>query len=236
MDARYEGVNLDESQYTANVETYEQKYSSGYGHEYPDGHVVRIHRHILQHQLGLQRGKMLDYGCGTGVYLEYFLKHGFEPYGCDISKVAIGKLKERIPAYASHFHAVSNVPRLRDYFSTDFDLIFSNQTLYYLADDDLANIVKQMYELLTAGGVFYASMMSTESYYAKHVESVSDGLSKVVLHGRIQETTYINFKDRAEVEQLFTTAGFRKVQLGYYAALIRDDEGPRHHYFFVGQK
>ncbi|HYC56692.1 MAG TPA: class I SAM-dependent methyltransferase [Candidatus Binatia bacterium] len=223
-------------QYTTNIDTYETKYKIGYGHEYPDGHVIRIHRHVLLHELGLKGGKILDYGCGTGVYLQYFAEHGFEPYGCDISAVAIEKCKARLPEHADRFHVIPSVPRLRDFFSEDFDFVFSNQTLYYLNDADMSNVLKQLYDVMKPGAVIYASMISPESYYTKRVEGTVNGLSKVVLRGRIEETTFINFKDRNQVAELFASHGFKKVQLGHYGYLIREDEGPRHHHFFVGVK
>ncbi len=222
--------------YSVNTGTYETKYKTGYGHEYPDGHVIRIHRHILQHELGMTGGAMLDYGCGTGTYLWYFAQHGFTPYGCDISSTAIEKCKERMPEHAANFCVVPSVPRLADYFSGGFDLVFSNQTLYYLNDRDLDSVLSQLHDLLKPGGAIYASMISPASYYAKRVEGFVDGLSKVVLRGRLDETSYMNFKSKEEVLKLFESHGFDKVQLGRYGYLIREDEGLREHHFFVGKK
>lgn len=222
--------------YSTTTDAYEMKYKTGYGHEHPDGHVVRIHRHVLQHELGLRGGKILDYGCGTGVYLDYFAHHGFEPYGCDISEEAIRHCKARLPKYADNLHVIPSVPKLSDLFPGDFDLVFSNQTLYYLKNEDLDDVLTQLHGLLKPGGAIYASMMSTGSYYAKHIEGTSDGLSKVVLRGRLEESTFMSFWTRDKVQQLFESHGFDKVQLGNYGYLIREDEGQREHHFIVGRK
>ena len=230
---------MSDVQYSVTSGTYEMKYKTGYGHEYPDGHVVRVHRHVLEYELGMTGGSVLDYGCGTGTYLYYFAQHGYTPYGCDISVTAIEKCKARMPEHVANFHVIPSVPRLRDYFSRQFDLVFSNQTLYYLNDRDLHDVLSQLYEILMPGGTIYASMISPGSYYAKCVEGAVGGLgglSKVVLRGRLNETTYVNFKTRNQVLELFTSHGFAKVQLGHYGALIREDEGPREHHFFVGRK
>lgn len=112
--------------------------------------------------------------------------------------------------------------------------MFSNQTLYYLNDADMHEVLTQLFDMLKPGGVIYASMISPNSSYAKCVEETVDGLSKVVLRGRLEKTTYANFKPGQEVYRLFTSHGFSKVQLGYYGYLIREDEGPREHHFFVG--
>lgn len=222
--------------YAVNTSTYEAKYQAGYGLQYPDGHVIRFHRHILEYELGLSSGTILDYGCGTGTHLRYFEQQGFTPYGCDISATAIAKCKRLLPAYADHFHVVPNSPRLKDYFPGEFDLVFSNQVLYYLNDADLDQLIPQFYRMLRPGGVIFATMMAPTSYYFRHIADTERGLSKVVLKGRLNETTYINFKTKEQVLSLFTAYGFTRLHLGLYGSAIRDDEGPTDHYMFVGRR
>jgi len=222
--------------YDVTSRTYETKYQDGYGLQYPDGHVIRIHRQILEYELQMSGGTILDYGCGSGVHLHYFAQHGYVPYGCDISATAIEQCQRRLSAYAANFHVVPSVPRLRDYFPQAFDLVFSNQVLYYLNDHDLHLVVAQLHELLRPAGVLVATMIAPTNYYAQCVEGTADGLSKVVLRGRLNETTYINFKTPDDVLALFAAHGFEKIQLGYYNLLIREDEGPRDHTLYVGSK
>ena len=227
---------MGNEEYSVNRSTYETKYQEGYGLRYPDGHVIRFHRQILEYELGLESGKILDYGCGTGTHLHYFEQNGFVPYGCDISRRAIEQCKSLMPAYAENFHAIPNVPRLRDYFSVDFDIVFSNQVLYYLNDRDLQNLLLQLYEILKPGGVLFATMIAPTNYYSRFVNGNENGLSKVVLRGRLNETTFLNFKTKEEVLKLFTSAGFTKLHLGFYGSVIREDEGPTDHHLFVGRK
>lgn len=222
--------------YATNTGTYDTKYQQGYGLVYPDGHVIRFHRHILEYEVGLRGGTMFDYGCGTGSHLHYFAQHGFTPYGCDVSPTAIERCKALMPAQADNFHVVPSVPRLREYFSGDFDLVFSNQVLYFLNDRDMGTILSQLYDLLKPGGIFFATMIAPTNYYAQFVEGTEGGLSKVVLRGRLNEIQCVNFKTREQVLALFTSAGLARLHLGYYGAVIREDEGPTDHWMFVGRK
>lgn len=222
--------------YEANTETYETKYQTGYGLRYPDGHVIRFYHHILAYDVRVTSGNMLDYGCGTGTHLHYFMEKGFSPYGCDVSQAAIEQCKQLMPAYAKNFHVIPSVPRLRDYFPVDFDLVFSNQVLYYLNDEDMVKILVQLDDMLKPGGIFFATMIAPTNYYSKFVEGMQDGLSKVVLRGRLNEIQCVNFKTREQVLELFTSVGLEKVQLGSYGAVIREDEGPTDHHMFVGRK
>ena len=219
-----------------NRQTYETKYRSGYGLEYPDGHVIRFHRHILEYDIGLTAGKILDYGCGIGSHLQYFERNGFIPYGCDVSATAIEKCKSLMPAYAANFHVIPNVPRLRDFFAEDFDIVFSNQVLYYLNDADMHNVASQLYGMLRPGGIIFATMIAPTNYYSRFVEGTQGGLSKVVLRGRLNEIQLVNFKTQEEVLKFFTGEGFTKLHLGHYGAIIREDEGPTDHYMFAGRK
>ena len=86
---------------------FEERYKAGYGLEYPDGHVIRFNRHILEWELGLRSGNILDYGCGNGSHLKYFETNGFTPYGCDVSSTAIERCKRLMPEYENNFHVVA---------------------------------------------------------------------------------------------------------------------------------
>lgn len=222
--------------YEANTGTYDTKYQKGYGLVYPDGHVIRFHRHILEYEVGLRGGTMFDYGCGTGSHLHYFLQHGFTPYGCDVSPTAIERCKALMPAYTDHFHVVPSVPRLREYFPGNFDLMFSNQVLYFLNDRDMDAIISQLYDMLKPGGIIFATMIATTNYYTRFAQGTQDGLTKCVLRGRLNEVQCCNFKTREQVLELFTSFGLTKLHLGHYGGVIREDEGPTDHWMFVGRK
>ena len=225
-------TNIEEHE--ANIRHYEDRYKSGYGLVYPDGHVIRFHRHILEYELGLKSGKVLDYGCGTGSHLKYFEVNGFTPFGSDISPTAIEQCKQLMPEYEQNFHVTESVPNLRDYFDGGFDLVFSNQTLYFINDEGIKDLVAQFHEMLRPGGVFFATMMATSNYFSRYTESTSGDMSKVVLKGRLDQTAYVNFKDREQILDLFQP--FEKLHLGSYAHTIREEEGPTDHFIFVGRK
>ena len=129
---------MSTEQYDANTVAYDGKYERGYALDYPDGHIIRINEHVLKYELGLKGGKILDFGCGVGQHLEYFTKNGYTPYGCDVVESVIKQCKARLPGYSENFHVNESIPNLKDYFSEEFDVIFSNQTLYYLNDKDIS--------------------------------------------------------------------------------------------------
>jgi len=225
---------MDISEYNATNSAYDKKYEKGYGLIYPDGHIIRINEHVLKYELGFTGGKILDFGCGVGQHLEYFERNGYTPFGCDIAENAIKQCKSRLPNYSENFHVTSNVPNLKNLFTEEFDVIFSNQVLYYLSDEDISNLVSQFYNMLKPGGVFFATMMAPGNYMFKNSESTENEFRKCTLKGRVNDTTYVNFKTKEEMLELFST--FKKIQVGFYTSILREQEGPTDHLIFVGKK
>lgn len=219
-------------------EAYDTKYKEGYGLQYPDGHVIRFHRYILQHELNMKGGKILDYGCGNGVHSQFFENHGYTPYGCDTSETAIQLCKKRLSRYANNFHVTPIKPNMKEFFTEKFDVIFSNQVLYFFNDEDLSQMLQQFHSMMNDNAVIFATMMGPENLYSRYVKGQENGMSRVELYNeRLHEVNYINFKTDKEVLNTFTKDGyFKKLHLGWYTCLIREQEGRSDHWIFVGQK
>ncbi len=60
------------------------RYSSGYGVLYPESHVIRFHRHILEYELGITEGRVLDYGCGNRTHSIYLRMKARQTIGCTL--------------------------------------------------------------------------------------------------------------------------------------------------------
>ncbi len=48
------------------------------------------------------------------------------------------------------------------------DIIFANQSLYYIPLKELKQNILEFYELLNTGGILFATMMSKKNYYFSH--------------------------------------------------------------------
>ena len=53
--------------YTKNCKEYDNKYSNGYGLQYPEAYIIRICKQIIEFQEKLSNPTILDYGCGNGI-------------------------------------------------------------------------------------------------------------------------------------------------------------------------
>ena len=126
---------------------------------------------------------------------------------------------------------------LQGLFDEKMDIIFANQSLYYIPPLKLKQNILDFYELLNQDGILFATMMSKKNYYFSHSqEQEKNGLSKVSISGRLNETSFIYFIDRAEdLKELFEP--FETLFLGDYDPInFYDFEGSAHHFIYIGIK
>ncbi|WP_238700348.1 class I SAM-dependent methyltransferase [Helicobacter jaachi] len=223
--------------------TYAQKYAGGYGIRYPEGHVIRFYERILRYELKKLSGKMLDFGCGNGTHAQYFTDKGYEVYGVDIIESALTQASKAIGQRAK---LITPNQSLQGLFVDShnkplcFDIIFANQSLYYLDSEHLRNCVQELYDMSSPGAICFFTMMSRKNGYAKHIaRELENGLSEVVLSGRLQERSYIHFiDDVAGLQAAF--APFKPLYIGEYNIFELyepySSEGSSHHFIFIGKK
>lgn len=231
VDAQLQmSMNVDEF----NAVDYEARYQQGQGLTYPEGHIIRVHRQILEWELNLTSGRLFDFGCGAGAHLKYFADHGFVPYGCDTSKTAINLCKERMPEYADHLFVSTVRPDFEGMLGNlRIDVFLANQVLYFLDDAGIRDVVQQAYQFVKPNGVFVASMMAYSCFYSQYVIGAIGDFKKVKIATKRQlGELLINFKHRDELPGLFEP--FKPLHIGSYGSHIRQEEGSTDHWLFVG--
>lgn len=219
---------------TFSAKEYEKKYQQGYGVAYPESHVIRAYKQIVDWELGIRSGSMFDFGCGSGSHVKYFADQGFTPYGCDTSDTAVQQTRRLLPEFADHFKTSPVMPDLGEMFGPLAVKVFlTNQVLYYLSDADIRRVVEQAHAMVEPGGVFIASMMSYGCWYARDVIGEEGDFKKLqITSPRQTESMLVNLKKREEMAPLFSP--FRKLHLGSYGWHIREEEGPHDHWLYVG--
>jgi len=110
---------------------YEERFSKGYMDDWDKNKKQRIFE-ILRELPLPEKGELLDFGCGNGVFTEV-LKHAlpqWKIYGCDISEVAISHAKKRF-LDGEFFISDNDNPYL---VNKKFDFIFSHHVLEHVFD------------------------------------------------------------------------------------------------------
>lgn len=217
---------------------YEKRAKEGYGLQFPDGHVIRFYQHILKDEFSkLERPpRIFDFGCWNGTHAKYFANNGAEVAGADIIAAAIAQAKECLPE--SNIQLIDDETDLSEVFGNNFDLIFTNQVLYFLEDALLQKRLNEFEKMLVPGGLFFATMISRNNFYSRHVtEVLSNGLETVIItepERLVGNTLSLRFMN--STQQLKDTFSmFECIQLGRYKCDL-DLAHPTEHYIFLGRR
>lgn len=102
--------------------------------------------------LGKVKGKkILDFGCGTGIYAKILTKKGAKVSGFDISEEMIKIAKKENPKLNLKVGTGYKIP-----FKEKFDIVISSLTLFYL--DDWNKVFKEVKQVLKKNGLFIFSL------------------------------------------------------------------------------
>lgn len=213
-----------------------ERWSRGYAAESVDHPVFRFYGRILKVD-GPASGKLLDFGCGQGSAVGFFTGKGYDAYGVDVSEPDLAAACSRFPELADRFALIDPKPAATAvYYGGGFDVISAIQVLYYLNESDFEVRVANLHDQLAPGGLFYATMMGTESWYYERSEPAGEGLRRVELPERIGGGhEYVLFTESTE-QLLERFAAFAPLHVGFYSEAFRSDEGKGFHYTFVGRR
>lgn len=217
---------------------YEKRAKEGYGLQYPDGHVIRLYQHVLRSLFSkLERpARVFDFGCWNGTHSQYFASYGLDVAGADIVTTAVAQAKDRLPN--SNIQVIDDGTDLPKVFGTDFDLIFSNQVLYFLDDATLNKRLEEFARMLSPGGLIFASMISRNCFYSKHSAGINpNGLETVTFSEPERlagSTTYIRFTENEQhLREIFSM--FKCLQVGRYECDL-DMSHSTEHFMFLGRR
>lgn len=156
---------------------------------------------FVEHTVFAQKNA-LDIGCGTGKYLDYLLKAGFNVTGIDSSETAIKMTGELLNGQGHFF--VADMYEYQ-YPSDTYDFIISHCTLHHGRKNDVITLLSQIYRALVPGGKIFISLPSNEGkkhwiMMSEH-EALDDGTC-IPLTGPEKGLPH-SFFSRLEIEQLF---------------------------------
>lgn len=101
-------------------------------------------------------GKILDVGCGNGLFLNFMKEKGWEVYGVEVSKMACNFAKEKFNLEVYNSDLIN-----ADLKGGSFDLITMYDVLEHIPN--INENLKRVYELLKTDGVFIANVPNFNS-------------------------------------------------------------------------
>ena len=133
--------------------------------------------------VNLKSKQVLDIGCGTGFFVNWYLSNGAEVTGIDITEKSIGHLKERYETATFYTQDISREHPLFE--EKKYDVINMWDVIYHIVDDSrFSQTIDNISRLINPDGLFLFTDwfgMEQSNRTAKHVCSRGIDIYKHVL-------------------------------------------------------
>jgi 2-polyprenyl-3-methyl-5-hydroxy-6-metoxy-1,4-benzoquinol methylase len=111
-----------------------------------------------------KKGRLLDIGVGTGLFMEIAQKKGFEVFGLDVSSYAIKTVGKRMKIKSEKKLVVSELTE-KTYASNYFDVINMRHSIEHVSDPE--KLLKNVYKILKPGGIVAIATPNSFGWHAK---------------------------------------------------------------------
>ncbi|HEX8083232.1 MAG TPA: class I SAM-dependent methyltransferase [Solirubrobacteraceae bacterium] len=140
--------------------------------------------------------RILDFGCGAGLFLDLAHKRGFEPYGVDLSKASVEEARSKPSGRNAYFGSPRDVPEIA---AGGFDVITMWSVLAHLTSpvEDLT----MLRELLAPGGALLILTVNANSLMLKAARDDWNGFTP----------NHLKFFSPTTLPLLLKRAGFASV-------------------------
>lgn len=124
-----------------------------------DSFSENIERPALEPLIGEIAGaKVLDLGCGSGVYALWLADRGAEVTGLDLSPVMVALAREKAGARAASLDlGIADIGRSLPFGDDEFDLVFTSTALHYV--ENIASVMSEVARVMKPCGRFIASVL-----------------------------------------------------------------------------
>lgn len=181
---------------------------------------------MLKQKIDLQ-GKILDYGCGNGTFIDYLSKDNStnEIFGLDFSKDSVQKSRER-NLNNINVKKIIHFSELNQSFSNNsFDIILLIETIEHLRTDLLKSTLNIIYKLLKPGGYIivttpfdedlkansiYCPFCDAAHHHMQHLQSFTkERLANVLMDNEfipkdINNTDFLYFQNKSAYYKIHT--------------------------------
>lgn len=179
-----------------------------YDHHYDHHRGKKYHTHLSNHLLKVlpHGGNLLDIGCGTGLFVEKYVRNGGSGTGIDISEKMVAKARRRCPECEFLVGTGEKLP----FDDRAFNAVSSVLVFSYVKDPE--SMLSEVYRVLEPGGSVALCTLGK-----KLITSGIPSLYKIGEKIRIKHVVMKDFGEHyyneKEMYSLFDNAGFRQVQV-----------------------
>lgn len=196
---------------------WEDRYRRGdLGARYPFDFVVGfvLRKFSEDKRLGIN---VLDFGCGVGNHLKFFIENGFETYGLESSQTALEIARERLKSEGIELldqRLFLSENKNRFPFSDDmFDLVLDRSSVGQNSAVAIRQIISEIYRTLKPGGVYLGINFSDLHPDLVYGRSLGDGDFDSFSEGKFYGLGSRHFFNVTEVKDLFKDFNIEDIRI-----------------------
>ncbi|MEK6941047.1 MAG: class I SAM-dependent methyltransferase [Nanoarchaeota archaeon] len=155
----------------------------------------RNRRAVKAKKLIPNNSKILDFGCGNGNFLSFFINHGCECYGNEFSELSAARAKKQ-----KGLHIKTGEISSEDYPKSFFNMISLWHVAEHLKDPDTT--INYLYQWMAPGGVLLFAVPNIGSWQARIFKGKWFGMEppRTFFQYNISAINYL-FKDKFKIEE-----------------------------------
>ena len=179
-----------------------------YDHHYDHPRGRNYHTHVSNSLMsGLPPvGNLLDIGCGTGLFVEKYIKNGGQATGLDISRKMIEQARKRCKATEFTLGTGEKLP-FRDH---AFDAVASLLVFSYVRDP--AGMLAEAYRVLRPGGAISICTLG-KKLITRGIPAIYQISEKMNVRHVVMKDFGEHYYDENEMRELFSQAGFTEINV-----------------------
>jgi ubiquinone/menaquinone biosynthesis C-methylase UbiE len=177
-----------------------------YDHHYDHYRGRNYHTHISNFLIKAlpEKGELLDIGCGTGLFVEKYIRHGGKAAGLDISQKMVEQARRRCPGCE---FAVGN-GEILPFCNNSFDSVSSLLVFSYVKQPE--TMLRETYRVLRPGGAIAICTLG-KKLLTRGIPALYQISEKMKVKHVVMKDFGEYYYDEDEMNSLFGNAGFTDI-------------------------
>jgi len=149
-------------------------------------------------------GRVLDYGCGAGMFLEHLLNGGIPSEGLDFSLDSVAEVEKKFktqPLFRGAYHVTTLPMSIPD---ATYQVVFCLETLEHLIGDQLSATIQEIHRLVQPGGYVVITVPNDEHLDPRKVICPDCG-------GIFHPVQHVRSFNNEQLSELMSGYGFQTV-------------------------
>lgn len=179
-----------------------------YDHHYDHRRGKKYHAHLSKHLMKVlpENGNLLDIGCGTGLFVEKYIRNGGNGTGVDISEKMVAKARDRCPDCEFIVGTGEKLP----FHDCSFNAVSSVLVFSYVRDP--VAMLSEVYRVLEPEGSVALCTLG-KKLITKGIPSLYKLGEKIKIKHVVMKDFGEHYYDEKEMYSLFDTTGFCDVDV-----------------------